>query len=137
MRCGRHHDELLSQPAKIIHQAHHVAPGTDATALEHQRSYRDLPALILFANQILPGYFDVLEENLIEAAIPSNLNERTDGNSRTVHIHKDITDAFMLGCLSIRSHQQDAPVGMMGTGGPYFLSINYKVIAILHRSRLQ
>src|SRR5215472_13178114 len=105
-----------------------IAP-TGAAALEHQRRDRDLPAPVQRAYEVFfrDGY--ILEKHLVEVAVAVEQHERPHRDPRRFHVDKQVADAVMLRRAGVGAHQQEAPVCEMRSRGPYFLSVDDKIVA--------
>src|SRR5579872_5868 len=127
----------LREVAQFLDCAEHVAPAADARPLEHQGGDRDLPSLILLADEVLLRHLHIFEENLVKIRVAGDLYQRPHRHTRAMHIDEDVTDALVLRGRWIGAREQDAHVGVMRIRGPYLLSVDDEVVAFLDRTRLQ
>ena len=92
---------------------------------------------VQFAQDLRSGHPYVIEEDLVELGPAGDLLQGLDGDARAVHIHHQIADATVLRGLRVGAHQKNAHIGVLGHAGPDFLAIDHKIVAVLHRARLQ
>ena len=97
----------------------------DSRTLEHQGGDRDLPAAILFADQVGLGNLYILEKNLVEAARAGHLHQRPDRDARAVHVDQQIADALVLGGGGVGADQQEN-VGVTRVEVQIFLPLTTK-----------
>ena len=95
----------------------------------YQQRLGHRPALIQFADQVLLGYFYVVEEGLAEFGFTADQGNRCGTDAGTVHVDQQKADAFLLFDVWIRAHQAEDPVALVSGGGPDFAAIDEEVVA--------
>ncbi|MNY02674.1 hypothetical protein D3C86_1352540 [compost metagenome] len=63
-------------------------------------------------------------------------DDRAHGNAGRFHVDQQETDAPLLLRFGVGAHQAEDPVGVMGQGGPGFLTIDHVVVAITYGAGL-
>ena len=127
--CG----ELLGPPHAHFGNAH----AGDAAALVPEQVLGVVPALVFFADAVGDRDSDVLEEHLIGLVVAVDGDDRPDRDARRFHVHEQVGDSRLLLGVRVGAHQQEAPVGVMGGGGPELLPVDDVVIALEARLRAQ
>ncbi len=102
-----------------------------------ERGVRDDPSFVELGDQVSTRHANVVEENFVEAAIAGHLHERTNGDSRRMHVDQNVRNPAMLGRFGICPHQTEHHVRVLRAGGPHFLPVDDKLVADDFRARLQ
>src|SRR5260370_40428477 len=63
-----------------------AAGGAEHVALMKERGVGDDPSFVELGDQVSTRHANVVEENFVEAAIAGHLHERTNGDSRRMHV---------------------------------------------------
>src|SRR5579883_1258253 len=129
--------DLLGKRDQFLHQSDHVGALADPHALEHQRSDRHLPSLVLLADKVFLRHSYVLEKDFIKASCSGHLNQRSHGDARAVHVNQQVAQTLMLWGMGVGANKQDTHVGAVCLGGPDLLSVHDEVIAIFDCPGLQ
>jgi len=79
----------------------------------------------------------LFKEYFVEMFMPVRQDKRTHGNARRLHINQEIANAVVFRRIRIGAHQHENPVRVLRAGGPDLLAIHDKIIAVIHRARLQ
>ena len=91
-------------------------------ALAGQRRTRQLPAVPRLADDVAVGDEHVVEEDLVEDRVAGRLAQRPDVDAVAGHVDEEVGDAPVRGHVRIGAGQADAPVGLVGAGGPDLLA---------------
>ena len=121
-------DVLLGEVGDRRAATHHPASAL-AGALVLQQALADRPAAVQGADHVVlldPG---VGEEGLAERAVAGDQLDRPGFDAGLVHIDQHEGDALVLLGLGVGAHQAEAPVGVLGAGGPDLLAVDDPVVA--------
>src|SRR5207247_10771373 len=86
-----------------------VITATGNSPLEHQGSHRNLPALVLRADQVCLRHPHVLKEHLVEVSMPVGEYEWSHSNARGLHVYQQVADALVLGSVRVGAHEHEYP----------------------------
>ena len=95
---------------EVVEGAQDRADASDAGTLESERRRRDVPAAVLFAQQVRGGYGDVVEVRLVEPGAPRHLLDRRVADAGRLHVDEQVRDALMLRRLRVGAREDVDPV---------------------------
>ncbi len=121
--------EQLAQ-ADLQHEA-------EAGALVHERRERHLPAVADAADDVLVGDPRALDEQLVELRLAGDLAQRADLHGLLLHVHQEVGEALVLGCVGVGARDEHAPLGVLGAAGPDLLARDDPLVAVLDGAGLQ
>ncbi|MCY1531410.1 hypothetical protein D9M68_666340 [compost metagenome] len=127
---------LLDEPAAVAD-----ALGGDQGALGVEAVEDVLEALALFADQVLGGDFQVVEEQLVGLVV-DHVGDRADGQAVAdglAQVDQEDRHAFgLLLHLGQRggARQQDHQVGVLDTRDPHLLAVDHVLVALAHGAGL-
>ena len=114
----------------------HADPG-DAGALIAKQEFGVVPALVLFAHQILDRHFDVIEEHFVDLVAAFDGDDRPHRNALRLHVDQQERNAGLLLGGGIGAHQTEDPVGILRQRGPGLLAVDDVFVAAPFRLGLQ
>ena len=125
----------------ILHQLLERSPvlggRRDIRALEVEGGHADVPASVLFADEIFHGDADVVEDNLVEDVFIGHVYERADADAGRVHRGDEVRDAFVFRGFRIGAGEEEAPVGLVSVRGPDLRPVDDVVVAVLDSAGLE
>src|SRR5260370_37317449 len=78
--------DRFRQREQAIEALFAAAGGAEHVALMKERGVRDDPSFVELGDQVSTRHANVIEENFVEAAIAGHLHERTNRDSRQMHV---------------------------------------------------
>src|SRR3954466_9318048 len=102
----------------------------DAGALIAEQEFRVIPALVLLADQILDGHFDVVEEYLVDLGAAVDGLDRAHRDALGLHREHDEGDAHLLLGGRIGAAEAEDHVGVLGERGPGLLAVDDPLVAL-------
>src|SRR5215470_1015409 len=105
-------------------------------ALMHEETNAHHPAVVQFAYQIVAGDTHIFKKDFIEFRLPSDLLERSDGDTWTLHIHDKTKQPLVFGHCRIGASQHKAKDRIVSITRPHFLPVNDELVTVLNSARL-
>ena len=153
MRHAGGEQRVLEQGAAVVHLlcsnvlepaqlALRSADACDVGALVSEQKLGVGPAAIFFADAVLDRYAHVLEPHFVHFMCAVERDDRSHGDAGGLHVDQQERDALLLlGCVRIRAHEAEDPVGVLAECVPGLLSVDDVVLAFridfAFRARLQ
>ena len=138
------HDRV-ADAATLLNQVHEVARrGTPAPLRAFAREgdtfvgqgvLRELPAAVLFADEVLSGETNVGEEDLVEQMHAGHLDDRRHFDAGQIHRHDEVAQACVLRRVGVRARQQDPELRRVRERRPDLLTVDDVLVAFLERAR--
>ena len=72
----------------------------------------------------------IVKENLVDVAVATSKLDRTNVDSRRLHVDPEIGQALVLGDIGVGPDDDDAIVAILRPAGPQFLAVDFPAIAI-------
>ena len=101
-----------------------------AAALVHQGGGGHRPAVAHVAHHHLGLDHGVGEEHLVERGMAVHLLQRMDLHAGLLHVEDEVGQPLVLGHVPVGARQQQAPVRLVGAGGPHLLAVDHPLVAL-------
>ncbi|HTP76029.1 MAG TPA: hypothetical protein VMJ73_03530 [Rhizomicrobium sp.] len=141
---GTAHFETSSKRSDLADFALHAAPCATQQgrirvvgARKAHQVLGDCPAGVFRSYSVPGGDPDLVEQNLVELVLPVDRDERTNRDTRSVHVDKQKRDAFLRFSRRVGTHEREHSIGEMRTGRPDFSSRDDILIAVRHGTHRQ
>ena len=105
-------------------EEHQVLAERRRAPLEAERAHRHPPAAVDLADDVVGVGGRAGEEHLVELGVAGDLVDRADLDAVLAHRHEQVRDALVLGRLTVRAGQHEAPVGPVGLRRPHLLALD-------------
>jgi hypothetical protein len=99
-----------------------------------QQGHGHPPAVARLSDDPVHGDPGLVQEDLVEVGHVGHLVEGADLHAGLAHGDHQHGDAGVLGDVPVGPGQEDAEVGMIGTGGPHLLTGDHPLVAIANGS---
>ena len=104
-----------------------------------EQIFRQHPATVKFADNLVLGHDNIVEEGFAERRVARNQLDRLCRNAWRFHIEQQEADALIFICL-VGADEAENPVGLIGIGCPDFLAVYDPMVALvlaigLHRHK--
>ncbi len=109
----------------------------ERAAFVEEGCHRDGPPVARFAEDLRLRHLHVLEEDLVELGVTSDLDQRADLDARALHVDQEIGQTLAwVGFLALAG-EEHAPPRHMGERRPDLLAVDDVVIAFVIGARLE
>ncbi len=108
------------------------AASTNCSPLIHKRGQRDSPAFTDIADAKSVRHASIGHVDLVELCFTGYLSERTDFNTRCVHVKREVRHAFVLWLIGVGSRDKHSPVGEVGECVPHLLPIHDPFVTVAY-----
>ena len=95
------------------------------------------PALVLLADEVVGGYTDIIEEDLVYLVRAFQENDRPDRDAGRLHIDQQEGYALLRLAPGRGAHEAEDLVGVLAKRRPGLLAIDDVFVALAHGPRLQ
>src|SRR5690606_21848919 len=116
---------------QLVAEGELLAEGRHAP-LEREGAHGDLPALALAADDVGRRRAGAVEEDLVELAVPGDLDDGPHLDPRLAHGHEQVGDAGVAagGVARPGAGEDEAPVGPEGVRRPHLLAVDHPLVAV-------
>ena len=129
LRCSHHQLVFLFETA--------ISGCCTHAALEGKCAVGNLPTVVYATNNIVFRTTSIGKEHFTELCGAVGLNNAAYFNTRLLHGHQQIRNAFVLWRIGVGAGEQEAVVGVVALCGPNFLAVNDPFVTVEYGSGFQ